>query len=403
MTRTNVGVIGSGNIGTDLGRVMLERPVSVGSFWRRMSLMDIELFCAAAARERRDAREVCAVVSVELRVAVDEALEEVARILSTGQAGPNEICRYQRLLDERRVIVLHDAEVRISAATGIAEALSELRRAPSSSALLEGAPRALCEACGFTRAMVSAVQGSRWVPLKLFTSDQLDPQAEAFQAFVASETEIPLANMLAETDMARRRAAIQIEDAPLDRRTFKPIIEVAKSPGYVAAPIIIGGRATGFMHADRVGQRRTVSNDDMEWIAEFTTELASLFDRAVAAEQLLTQRIDLLEAMASTHAALAAFERSVLGFGEGVGIGSTEGASAQGRPAPARDALLTPREREVLECVAHGATNAVVARQLMLSENTVKTHLRAILRKLHVTTRGAAVARYMRLRENIDG
>ena len=130
-------------------------------------------------------------------------------MLSTGQAGPNEICRYQRLLDERRVIVLHDAEVRMSAATGIAEALSELRRAPSSSALLEGAPRALCDACGFTRAMVSAVQGSRWVPLKLFSSDQLDPQAEAFQAFVGSETEIPLANMLAETDMARRRAAIQ--------------------------------------------------------------------------------------------------------------------------------------------------------------------------------------------------
>ena len=58
---------------------------------------------------------------------------------------------------------------------------------------------------------------------------------------------------------------------------------------------------------------------------------------------------------------------------------------------------------EVLECVAQGATNAAAARQLRLSEDTVKTHLRAILRKLHVTTRGAAVARYMRLRENIDG
>jgi DNA-binding CsgD family transcriptional regulator len=368
-----------------------------------MSLMDIELLCAAIARERRDAREVCAVVSVELRAALDEALEDVATMLSTGRAEPNEICCYKRLLDERRMIVVHDAEVRMSAATGIAKALSELRGAPTSSALLEGAPRALCEACGFTRAMVSAVQGSRWVPLKLFTSDQLDPQAEAFQAFVESETEIPLANMLAETDMARRRAAIQIEDAPLDRRTFKPIIEVAKSPGYVAAPIVIGGRATGFMHADRVGQRRMVSNDDMEWIAKFATELASSFDRAVGAEQLLTQRIDLVEAMASTHAALAVLERSVPGFGEGVGIGSTEGASAQARPAPARDALLTPREREVLECVADGATNAGVARQLMLSENTVKTHLRAILRKLHVTTRGAAVARYMRLRENFDG
>ena len=367
------------------------------------SMRDIELLCAAAARERRDAREVCAVVSAELRAEVDGALENAATVLLTGRAGPNEIRCYQRVLDERRAIVVHDDEVRMSAAAGLAKALSELRGAPTSSALLEGAPRLLCEACGFTRAMVSAVQGSRWVPLILFTTDERDPQAEAFQAFVGSETEIPLANLLAETDMARRRAAIQVEDALRDRRTFKPIIEVAKSPGYVAAPIVIGGRATGFMHADRVGQRRTVSDDDREWIAEFTAELASLFERAVGAEQLLAQRIELLQAMESTRAALAAFERSVPGLGEGVGIGSTDGASARGRPAPSRDALLTPREREVLECVAQGATNAAVARQLMLSEDTVKTHLRAILRKLHVTTRGAAVARYMRLRENIDG
>jgi DNA-binding CsgD family transcriptional regulator len=368
-----------------------------------MSLMDVELLCAAAARERRDAREVCAVVSAELRASVDEAFENAATMLSTGRAGPDEIRCYERVLGERRAIAAHDDEVRMLAATGLANASSELRRAPSSSALLEAAPRALCDACGFTRAMVSAIQGSRWVPLILFTSDQLDPQAEAFKAFVGGDTEIPLANMLAETDMARRRAAIHVEDAPLDARTFKPIIEVAKSPGYIAAPIVIGGRAIGFMHADRVGQGRTVSYDDMERIAEFAAELASLFDRAVGAEQLLTQRDGLLHAIESTRAALAAFERSRPGLGEGAHLGSTEGASARGRPAPSRDALLTLREREVLECVAQGATNAAVARQLKLSEDTVKTHLRAILRKLHVTSRGAAVARYIRLSENVDG
>jgi DNA-binding CsgD family transcriptional regulator/GAF domain-containing protein len=371
-----------------------------GSPWRGVSLMDIDRLCTAAARERRDAREVCAVVSTELRAAIDEAFEEAAAVLLTGRVGPNEIRCYQRVLDERRAISVHDDEIRTLVTTRLATALSDLREAPSSSALLKGAPRALCDACGFTRAMVSAVQGSRWVPLMLFTSDQLDPQAEAFQAFVGSETEIPLANMLAETDMARRRAAIHVEDAPLDPRTFKPIIEVAQSPGYVAAPIVIGGRATGFMHADRVGQRRTVSYDDMERIAEFAAELASLFDRAVGAEQLLTQRVELLQAMDSARAALAAVERSLPGLGEGAGLGPTDGESGRGRPAPSRDALLTPREREVLECVAQGATNAATARQLKLSEDTVKTHLRAILRKLHVTSRGAAVAQYIRLREN---
>src|ERR1700687_674428 len=87
--------------------------------------MGIELLCAAAARERRDAREVCAVVSAELRAEVDVALEDAATMLSTGRAGPNEIRRYERLLVERRAIVVHDREVRTSAATGLANALSD--------------------------------------------------------------------------------------------------------------------------------------------------------------------------------------------------------------------------------------------------------------------------------------
>ncbi len=58
--------------------------------------------------------------------------------------------------------------------------------------------------------------------------------------------------------------------------------------------------------------------------------------------------------------------------------------------------FLTAREYEVLEHVADGATNRVIARRLSLSEDTVKTHMRGVLRKLRVSSRGAAVARYLR-------
>jgi DNA-binding CsgD family transcriptional regulator len=69
-----------------------------------------------------------------------------------------------------------------------------------------------------------------------------------------------------------------------------------------------------------------------------------------------------------------------------------------GAAAPRRDALLSAREREILELVAAGATNAAIASRLALSEDTVKTHMRGVLRKFRVTSRGAAVARYVRLR-----
>ncbi|MCA9976228.1 MAG: response regulator transcription factor, partial [Anaerolineales bacterium] len=53
---------------------------------------------------------------------------------------------------------------------------------------------------------------------------------------------------------------------------------------------------------------------------------------------------------------------------------------------------LTNREREILELVAQGLTNRETATQFIISENTVRTHLRNILDKLHVQNRLQAAA-----------
>jgi two-component system response regulator DesR len=66
-------------------------------------------------------------------------------------------------------------------------------------------------------------------------------------------------------------------------------------------------------------------------------------------------------------------------------------------PEPTAGVLLTPRETEVLERVASGATNREIAEALHLSHHTVKEHTSSLFRKLEVRNRTEAVQRAQRL------
>ncbi|HEY8582679.1 MAG TPA: response regulator transcription factor [Capillimicrobium sp.] len=64
-----------------------------------------------------------------------------------------------------------------------------------------------------------------------------------------------------------------------------------------------------------------------------------------------------------------------------------------GAPGP----VLSPREQEVLELVAVGATNREIAAALFLSPHTVKEHTSSLYRKLEARNRADAVLRAQRL------
>jgi DNA-binding NarL/FixJ family response regulator len=68
-------------------------------------------------------------------------------------------------------------------------------------------------------------------------------------------------------------------------------------------------------------------------------------------------------------------------------------ASAGGGPRPesGRDSL-TEREREVMGFISRGRSNRDIAEQLVISEKTVKNHIRAIYDKLGVASRAEAMA-----------
>ena len=67
-------------------------------------------------------------------------------------------------------------------------------------------------------------------------------------------------------------------------------------------------------------------------------------------------------------------------------------APSPASPQPTAPAELSPREAEVLERVAAGDSNKLIARALELSPHTVKRHVANILDKIGVQTRGQAAA-----------
>jgi len=69
----------------------------------------------------------------------------------------------------------------------------------------------------------------------------------------------------------------------------------------------------------------------------------------------------------------------------------------EARAAARGETGLTARELEVLEGVARGLTNRAAARELFLSDQTVKRHLRAVYRKLGATNRTEAARTAYRL------
>jgi two-component system nitrate/nitrite response regulator NarL len=81
-------------------------------------------------------------------------------------------------------------------------------------------------------------------------------------------------------------------------------------------------------------------------------------------------------------------DKLVSAFQYQTGAGDVQ-ASADEPPAANDDPLasLSPREREIVEAIAEGHSNKVIARELGIAETTVKIHVQHILRKLGLTSR----------------
>jgi len=74
-----------------------------------------------------------------------------------------------------------------------------------------------------------------------------------------------------------------------------------------------------------------------------------------------------------------------------------------GSPPVTELGALTPREREIVSCVALGRTSSEIAEQLVISTETVRTHVRNAMTKTGAKTRAQLVAMALADRHIVDG
>ena len=282
-----------------------------------------------------------------------------------------------------------------AALIAVQRALAMLREPAGAGTIMDRGLRALCEHCGFSRAVLFTVKGSELTGEAIHFIER--PEWAAELLLETRRTPIPLHHMILETEMLRRRAPSLVENPQTDPRAFKPLVQAFQTRSYAAAPIMPDGHVAAFVHADHFFEDRDVDELDLLILSAFAEGFGLALHRAVLVDRMAAQRHE-LERLLGDAGQVA----SSVGHLGATLSRADEDLHASLRSAGARipltddrlGSLLTARELEVLQLMASGATNAAIARELVVSEQTAKTHVSHILRKLRATNRAEAVSRF---------
>jgi DNA-binding CsgD family transcriptional regulator len=295
------------------------------------------------------------------------------------------------ILRVRCELLDHDLCRRVKCLAEIRNALGDLRGL-SPREMISAAPVVLSREFGFARTMISTVRGSVWLPQHLYIEDEkADAYSRPFLEYVHG-AHIQLADAPLETELIRKRCGAFVPSPSDDKRTFKEIVNVSGCRGYIAAPITVGGRAIGMLHADSPEPDGLVTMDHLDQLEAFAECLALAFESAVLEEKAAQQHVEVENLCANVDELLRRSARPALWSLSGAAPGQRPDAHYH-RDQPVVPSL-TAREREIMSYVATGATNGQIARCLVISEGTVKSHLKHIARKLKTSSRAAAVAVY---------
>ncbi|CUU56518.1 GAF domain-containing protein [Parafrankia irregularis] len=303
----------------------------------------------------------------------------------------------------------------------LARVLQRLRAATTVAELTELIPNLTAE-LGYDRVLLSWVRHGRWIPCAARTCS--DPDEAAAIVAAGGTPAYRRIHGLLEDEVVRSCSTILVRDVKGNPRVHTQLLAVTHSRSYVAAPLVLRDQVVGLLHVDRNAETGAMDGFDRDLLALLSAGLGLALDRVRTLRDLETVR-ETVEG----HAVMLHDLVGRLGNGQNhptadadagsLPISLSDGPTCLSRdpgeqsvnvaravrPAHRLSELpdaddwksgLTRREEQVLRLVAEGLTNAQIGERLFVTEATVKSHVKSLMRKLGAATRSEAGAAYHR-------
>lgn len=285
--------------------------------------------------------------------------------------------------------------------------LNLLRQERDPDVLLDGISASILDCCGFDRVLVSKVDGDTWLPWRS-KARHVRAEESTFASWLRDAPQIRLDPRLREGESVERREAILVFPDDEGSRVAQPFARARPgaaqgrpSGSYVAVPLAPSDSVVGLIHADYVDH--DVTTLDREIIAAFARAFDRIYERAVLLWRLNDGQSRIAEAVRGVQGILTEMQSTSVALERRAnrrelqrGTDPSLALAARSVATSGLASLLTRRELEVLAQMSTGATNDRIAGELAISRDTVKSHVKSILRKLGADNRGEAIAHYLR-------
>lgn len=272
----------------------------------------------------------------------------------------------------------HFHQDRLRARDLVAECLTQLRSCRGESELGDQICPAAARAFGVQWALVARIHEDTWSQWRRYEA----PGRSRGRADPDRLGAVPLADLPTEAEVVRTGRALS--SASSASRSLG-----AEAGRVRVAPVPVAGRVAALLHLPEPAG--SDEDDDLdERLETFAVGLGRILERELLYERFRSQR-------SRVRSSLAAMERIMTSLDTGVDLVRLVGrehadtVSAVGLPlvgpSPAFDNVLTSRERDVMALVVLGRDNTAIAQQLAITTNTVKSHVRSIMRKYGAVNR----------------